>query len=398
MATYDYINAAGVIIPDTSTIKAEVEAEYKSIYGADFVIDSSSEQAREIDAEVTSRISVLRNNAKLANQINPNIAEGVFLDADYALMGGERDSKQQSTVMLTLSGVAATIIPAGSFAEDDNKQIWVSQNEAIIDISGSVNASFRSQEFGPINAAIGEINTIVSGGVLGWETVTNSVAAVPGKLEQSDQSARRQRKIEIGRNSKSNAYSIIAEIHSLEGVSGVSYRENYTDAPMVIDGVNLVPHSNYVCVDGGVDSEIAEAYQIKSGGSDYNGTVTVPYTDPDSGQVIPVKFDRPTVLPIICKVTARVGTSISAIEDIKDAVLSYADGEINNELGFYLAENISAFEIGSAVNVSLASVFINKCEIALKSSGEGAYSTDTIAMQIFEKGSIIRGDIEVVIL
>ena len=40
----------------------------------------------------------------------------------------------------------------------------------------------------------------------------------------------------------------------------------------------MVPHSNYVCVDGGVDSEIAEAYQIKSGGSNYNGSVIEPYT------------------------------------------------------------------------------------------------------------------------
>jgi len=393
MALYNYITVNGTIVPDTSAIKEEVEAEYKAIYGADFVVDSSTEQGREIDAEVTSRISVARNNALLANQINPNMASGVFLDADYALMGGERDGQEQSTVELTLAGVAGTIVLAGSVVEDVNKQLWVSQSDTALPSA----TSFRSVEFGVINAAIGEINTIVSG-VLGWETVTNAAAASPGKLEQTDQSTRRQRKIELGKNSKSNAFSIIAAIHSLEGVSGISYRENFTDSQVIIDGVTLEPHSNYACVDSGVDSEIAEAYQIKSGGSGYNGSVSVPYTDTDSGQVITVKFDRPTLLPIICKVSARVGASLNAVEDIKDAVLAYANGEIDNELGFYLAEPISPFEIGSAVNVSLSDVFIGKCEIALKSDGTGAYSSDTIPMQIFEKATIIRGDIEVVIL
>lgn len=395
MALYNYLTENGTVLPDTSAIKDDVENEYREIYGADFVVDSQSQQGREIDAEITSRISVARNNAFLANQMNPNLANGVFLDADYALMGGQRDQKERSTSELTLGGVAGTPILAGASASDDDGNVWISQSDVTLDGLGVATASFRSEEYGPINAATGEINTIAIG-VLGWETVTNPDAAIPGKLEQSDQSTRRQRKIEIGQNSKSNAFSIIAAINSLEGVAGIAYRENISDAIVVIDGVTMAPHSNYICVDGGVNSEIADAYQIKSGGSNYNGSVVVPYTDPDSGQVIQVKFDRPTEIDILCRVTARVGSSLDAINDIKNAVLAYAAGEISNELGFYLGEDISAFEIGSAVNVSLPDVFISKCEIALKSSG--VYSTDTLPIEIFEKGAIIKADIDVVII
>lgn len=395
MALYNYITANGTVLPDTSTIKDDVENEYKAIYGADFVVDSQSQQGREIDAEITSRISVARNTAFLANQINPNLANGVFLDADYALMGGQRDQKERSTTPVDLGGTAGTLILAGASATDVNGNVWVSQSDVTLDGLGVATTSFRSEEYGPINAAPGEINTIAIG-VLGWETVTNPDAAIPGKLEQSDQSTRRQRKIEIGRNSKSNAFSIKAAINALEGVAGIAYRENAKSTIEIIDGVTMKPHSNYVCVDGGVNSEIAAAYQIKSGGSDYNGAVIVPYTDPDSGQVIQVQFDRPTEIDILCRVTARVGSSLDAINDIKDAVLAYAAGEIGNELGFYLGEDISAFEIGSAVNVSLPDAFISKCEIALKSSG--IYSTDTLPIQIFEKGAIIKADIDVVII
>ena len=160
----------------------------------------------------------------------------------------------------------------------------------------------------------------------------------------------------------------------------------------------MVPHSNYVCVDGGVDSEIAEAYQIKSGGSNYNGSVIEPYTNPDSGQVINVKFDRPTEKPMLVQVTAKVGASTNAVQDIKDAVISYANGEVDGENGFALGEDTSPFEIGSAVNVQLSDVFVNKVQIATVAAGVGAYSTDTITNEIFEKATIQESNIEVIIL
>jgi hypothetical protein len=221
---------------------------------------------------------------------------------------------------------------------------------------------------------------------------------VPGKTEQSDISTRKQRQFEIGQNSKSNAFSIKAAISALDGVEAVSYRENVENITQTIDGVLMVPHSNYVCVDGGVDSEIAEAYQIKSGGSNYNGSVIEPYTNPDSGQVINVKFDRPTEKPMLVQVIAKVGASTNAVQDIKDAVISYANGEVDGENGFALGEDTSPFEIGSAVNVQLSDVFVNKVQIATVAAGVGAYSTDTITNEIFEKATIQESNIEVIIL
>lgn len=398
MATYEYITSNGTIVPDTASIQADVIAEYQEVYGSDISTDTSTEIGRQIDAETTSRISVARNNALLANQINPNQATGVFLDADYALMGGQRDAAEQSTVECTLTGVVGTIIPAGSFVQDVVTNFtWQLVDETTIPSGNTIDASFRSVDFGAINAAPGDITKIVSG-VVGWETVTNAASAVPGKTEQSDVSTRNQRQTEIGQNSKSNAFSIKAAISALEGVAGVSYRENVENITQTIDGVLMVPHSNYMCVDGGVDSEIAEAYQIKSGGSNYNGSVIVPYTDPDSGQLINVKFDRPTEKPMLVQVTAKVGASTNAVQDIKDAVIAYANGEVDGENGFALGEDTSPFEIGSAVNVQLSDVFVNKVQIATVAAGAGAYSTDTITNEIFEKATIQESNIEVIIL
>lgn len=398
MATYNYITLNGTIVPDTATIKTDVEQEWVDALGLSEVPGASSAEGRLIDAEVTSRISVARNNALLANQQNPNLSTGAFIDAHLALIGSARDGAEQSTVECDLTGVAGTLIPAGQYVEDDNRNLWISASDVTLDSLGAATVTFRSVEFGPITADIGTITKIVSG-VLGWETINNPADAVPGKLEQSDVSARRQRKRELGANSKSNAYSIIAAINALEGVAGVRFRENYTDAIAVIDGVTMDPHSTWICADGGVDAEIAEAYVTsRTGGAGFNGAESVVYTEPSSGQPITVLFDRPTDKPLICRITARISTGTSGVSDIKAAAVQYANGEVDNEQGFYLGEDSSPFEVAAGVNAVLSDVFVLKCELATKAAGSGAYSTDTIDNEIYEKASLITGDVEVVIV
>ena len=87
---YDFIDETGVIIPDTSNTKTEVQDEYKAIFGADLVIDDESPEGLIINAEVEQRDSLAKNNADLANQINPELAEGVFLDAILSLTNSTR--------------------------------------------------------------------------------------------------------------------------------------------------------------------------------------------------------------------------------------------------------------------------------------------------------------------
>lgn len=397
MATYDYINASGVVIPDTSTVLAEVEAEYQEVYGTDFIIDPSSEQGRQIDAEVTSRMSVLRNNAKLANQINPNMAEDVFLDAIYALANGERDGAERSTAVCTIGGVAGTILPEGTRARDVNREEWQTTGDVTIPASGVIDADFISVNYGSIEADTGEIDTIVDG-ILGWESVTNSAAATPGKTQQSDVSTRRQRKIELGGNANNNALAIITSVSNVDNVNSLIYRENFSNDPMTIDDITLQPNSNYICVDGGLDSEIAEAYyNSRSGGSGFNGGVEVTVVDPNSNQSIPVKFDRPTDKPKMARVTIKSTAGSYLTDSVKNAVVAYANGEVAGESGFVVGANVSAFEIGAAVNYEVANVFVSKCEIAEKSASP-VYTTDTIVTKITEKASITAGDVEVIIL
>src|SRR6185437_453506 len=84
---YDYVTQLqqGIILVDSALIQAQVEAEYRALFGNDLSLDANTPQGMLITAEVLARIAVADNNAALANQINPNVAGGIFLDAILAL-------------------------------------------------------------------------------------------------------------------------------------------------------------------------------------------------------------------------------------------------------------------------------------------------------------------------
>lgn len=108
MADYQFITSQGVIIPDTSTLRDDVESEFKSVFGQDLDVSPETPQGALITMEVENRDAIVRNNAELANQINPDLAGGIFLDAIWALMGGQRFDATHSFYLRCNSPVLPT--------------------------------------------------------------------------------------------------------------------------------------------------------------------------------------------------------------------------------------------------------------------------------------------------
>ena len=395
---YNYLTSTGVIVPDTSTTKAEVEQEWRDLFGSDLVIDDESPEGVLIGAEVTNRDSVARNNAEIANQINPNIAGGVALDALFALFGGQRVAATRSTFTInpTVTGVAGALIPAGSRAKAGDIE-FETTSSINIPASGTGSVPFRAVLPGPINVGVGELNEIVTA-VLGWETVTNSVAATPGTLLESDATARSRRRDVLGQQSRGLPTSTIARLRSISGVLGVAFRENITGTDQAIDGVFLLKNSIWVAVDGGTDAEVAQALlSSKTGGANWNGAITVNATDESSGQTYPVKFDRPTDAPLTVRVTASVPASlIDPQAAINDAVVAYGAGTIDGFDGFSVRDtSVSAYEIAAAINSEVPGVIINNVQIGRVSGG--AFTSTELALTLPEKASILATNVSVTI-
>lgn len=365
---YEYLTNEGIIKPDTSDTLAEVQEVFRDALGADLPTDPATPQGVLITAFTEERDSAASLMAQVANQINPDIAGGIWLDAIWSLMGGSRYPAERSILNnVALAGVPGTLIPAGSFATATTSNIlFRTQTAVTLDVSGNATVTFESVETGAYPVAIGGLDAVASS-VLGWETVDNPSAAILGRPAESDVSARRRRRRTLAIQGASVPEAIQSAVYNLDGVRSLSFRENITDATIVIDGINIVEHSIYMVVDGGSDDEIAFALLAnKTLGANYNGTLHQ-VTEPYSGEVYDVRFDRPDEIILFVRVTARRSV-IDLPSAIPDAVMQYADGELDGDSGLETGKDVSPFEISGAINQVYPSINVTKVELSTDGS------------------------------
>ena len=399
MAYYTFTTSNGVFVVDTAGLQDEVIAEFKAAFGADLVTTPDTPQGVLITAETLARVGALTNTALIANQINPNVAEGVFLDAIWALTGGRRVPATKTRVTgALLTGVAGAIIPSGALAAvSTSGEQFALVSSVLLDIAGQGVGDFLAVNTGQIECNPNTLTVVVTGAI-GWETVTNPTAGAGGSAVESDELSRRRRRVTLALQGVALGEAIYSGLNELPDTKSVSFRENFTNAPVVIDGINLVAHSMWACVDGATDDDVAKVIlNKKSLGCDMNGATSVPIVDPITGQTYTIKFDRPTPVPVMCRVfvknTGGIGDPITVV---KQAILNYAAGLVNSENGFTLGTSVSSFELAGAINFVAPTLFISQLDVALL-SGSPVW-LNLLSIGIDEKATINESNIVVTLL
>lgn len=365
MADYQFVSSRGVVVPDTATLRSQVEAEWREAFGQDIDLSPDTPQGVMVTAEVEARDAVARNNAEVANQINPDIASGIWLDAIWRLTRGSRRAATRSTIAgVVLGGQPGTIVPAGSLAAvESSNDLFRTTGVVTIGPQGTATVAMESVETGPIAAPANQLRTIATS-VLGWETVTNPNAAQLGRLEESDIASRRRRRSTLALQGVALPEAITSRVYAIEGVKSLVFRENISPSIQTIDGIIMAPKSVYLCVDGGQDAEVAQALlETKSLGAAWNGGTVVGVTEPASGQTYFVQFDRPQVVQLYARVFARFG-ALDGETIVRDAIAAYADGELEGEVGFAVGEDVSPFELAGAVNQFEPRIFVTRVELS----------------------------------
>lgn len=383
-AGYQYLDDTGVIVPDTADLQATVEGEYKTALQDDNLpTDPETPQGALIVAETTARANVLANNAAVANQINPNNAGGIFLEALCRLTGLEPPQATYTIITgVNVTGQSTTVIPAGALvaqSTDPNSPQFFVQSAVSI-MAGVALVNLQAVDPGPIAAPGGP--WVILSNVLGWETITNSAGvATIGTNKLSDAALRTLRNATLALQGISLAESITSALNDLPGVDSLRFLENTANTTQTISGIVMVAKSIWVCVNGGLDLDVATVLLgTKSLGAAFNGAVTVNVTDPTTLQIYPVKFDRPTVQNIWARVTYRTGTVTGDANTlISNAILDYQAGLIQGMPGFVVGADVSPFELAGAITFELPGIFITKVEV----STDGiTYVTTDIALAI----------------
>lgn len=381
---YSFDTNSGIVTADTSTIQTSVESEYQTIFGADLDLTPSTPQGQLINRDVETQSSVLLLLADFANQINPNLAGGIFLDAICALSGIQRIVATNTEVIATITGASGTIIPAGSLATTTTGYDFQILATTTIPSSGSINATFQAVTAGAIACASGTLTTIKTG-IVGWETITNSSDGVIGHAIQTDSNLRKYRNNTLASQAKQTTEAVQSAVLQVQGVTSLSFLENNSSSTTVISGITLVAHSIWVCVYGGSNADVATAiYNNRSAGCAFNGSQSYSITT-SSGQSIAVLFDRATVVPILCKITVKVFQGYSATSaQIQNAVANYA---------FEVGKSVSPFSIAGEVS-TIGGVYVQLCQVALAS--DGIYQATELPMAINQIAYLSPSSIQVI--
>lgn len=159
--------------------------------------------------------------------------------------------------------------------------------------SVTVIATFLTEEYGKITLPYGIVTKMVNN-VTGFTAVTNLLEPTYGRKQESDIELRQSYIAKSALRSNTMIESIVGELlNNIENVESASGYENDTD---YVDSRGLPPHSIEIIVEGGDNTEIAQAIlRRKAGGIQTYGSIEVGAPGV-YGDTIPVRFNRPDYL------------------------------------------------------------------------------------------------------
>jgi hypothetical protein len=299
------------------------------------------------------------------NSKDPNKAVGVDLNVICALTGTTRSEGTPSNVVVTLTGTAGTIVPAGKRIESSTNGSRWTIDETVTLTAGTATTTATCTVTGPTQADIATLTGIVDV-VGGWTGVNNPSVATPGTDEQLDSSLRIERATAVGRPGNNQIDSMYGELYAVSGVRRVKIYENDTNSA-AFDAVNnpysLPAHSISIIVDGGAIADVGMAIYVKKNpgvllnqsGTPVSTTVISPKYPTNSKLV---RWATPLYLDMIVAVTVKNdGTLPTNIADLIDeAFLEFTVGTLVpagdgfKQTGFDIGESVPYLTLTTPIN------------------------------------------------
>lgn len=382
---------AGLVIPAETAILAGVQDDINAAFGGG--LNPALETPQGQLASSQAAIIGDKNNefALFVNQVDPQYSADRFQDAIARIYFLTRKPATPTSVQATLTGLAGTVVPAGTLAQDTSGNTYVCAGNVTIGITGTVTAEFQNTTTGPIPCAAGTLTQVYQA-VPGWDTITNAANGTLGSDVESRADFEYRRKNSVAKNGTGTPRAIYAEVFALADVLDVYVKDNPTGSAVNTGSTNypIAAHSVYVAVVGGADADIASAiWRKKDLGCDTNGNTSATVVD-QSGYSYPqpsysIKFQRPASLAV--KFAVRIVNDPSLPSNIvtlvKNAIIARfngADGTTRERIGAtILASRYYGAVVSVASNVSLLDVLIGTSSPTLTQINVGIDQRPTVS-------------------
>lgn len=336
----DNFDGTGLQTATRQEILADLESNFRDIYGNDILLDSSTPDGQWLNILAQKGVDIRGLLMQLYNSFNPNNAQGAVLDQRCAINNVFRKAGTFTTVSINITTDRALTLQgldenynnpdATAFTVQDNDgNNFILANTQNLS-AGTTACLFRAETLGNVVVLPNTI-TIPVTIILGVVSVNNPAAALSiGTEEESDAVLRERRRQSVAINSFGYLNGLQAALLQLDGVNDAKVYENYTNST---DANGTPAHCIWVVMDGGSSADIANTiYSKKSVGCDMRGDITYTITTPAMTQFI-AKWDEATIVPFYIKFNLKAATAGVAFD--LDAIKADIESKLDFKIGDY---------------------------------------------------------------
>lgn len=384
---YGYIDKTGIHTAPYDDILADRKDKYRGIFGADVYLEPDSQEGQLMAMEALAINDCCELAVSVYNAFSPLSAQGTGLSRMVLINGIARLSGSYSTVDLTLVGQAGTVI-ANGVAQDVAEQFWDLPASVVIPTSGEITVTATAREQGAVQAGAGEITTI-STPTLGWQSVTNALAATPGAEQEKDPALKARQQVSTALPSRTVLDGIVGGLANLSGVTRVM---GYENDKKVADANGQAPNSIAMVVEGGDATAIADVIaRKKAPGVATEGTVAVTVED-SQGMPKSIRFYRPAAVPVqaLITITPLNGYVSTTAATIVSNLVAYFNG-------LAVGEDVLRSKLYTPINAAEPSSSRRTFDVEsllLARTGEAAEAA-SVAIEYVELATITADDITV---
>jgi uncharacterized phage protein gp47/JayE len=407
------VTPTGFVGRTRAEIQAELEEDWREEFGANVDLSPDSPDGQIIGI-VADRIAELWEVGQAVYSAqDPDKAVGQAQDAVCAITGTQRDAAAKSTVDMTVTGTAGTVLPVGrevSVAATGDR-FRTTAEATLVAVPARANSTFyalgaryttggnvyqcvddgtsgvgtapvgtaydtlyvdgttvfrflgagtaaddveaESVEADAIAGAARTI-TVIETPVSGWDGAVNVADAMLGRAREEDDELRAKREAELAAAGGGTPAAITAAVLQ---VAGVISCKTYANNTASTDSEGRPPHSVEVVVEGGEDADIAAAIAANvSGGIRPYGSESVNVTD-SQGLVWAIGFSRPDVLTIYVRVDVEKDPLVFPVDGEDQLVAAIIGDEGSYPIGKdVVSRRIVArcFDVPGVLDVSVA--------------------------------------------
>lgn len=375
----DSFDANGLQVKTAAEITSDLTVAMQNIYGADINVEQNSPDGQFIGIMTQMCVDIRELIVQINAGFDPDQAVGAILDQRVAFNDIQReggtytiqpvDIVTNRTVELDgLDGNFNNPLGTAYTVQDDNANEFILIDSVTL-LAGTTTVSFRAQQIGAVNVPIDTIInpvTIITGVI----SVNNSSAAITvGEQEETDPQlrTRRQRSVALASNGYLNG--LLGTVLNLPGVTEAALYENVSDN---VDANGIPAHGIWLIVDGGADSDIANAiYTKKSYGANMKGAVTEPIITASGGTFV-AAFDRSVAENLYIAFTIK--TTVANYDFDLDAIKAY----IANALAYSVGQAAETSAITTVAIAAIASQGGGGVPVLMTVSTDGITYTDYI--------------------